>query len=168
MKPTMAAHIRALQDMTVPELREQYREVFGEETRSRHKEFLWKQVAWRLQANEVGDLSERALRRAAELANDADVRLLPPREGFRDRGPAPRERTRVHTFAGPMDGRLPMPGAVLTREYKGREVRVTVLAEGFEHEGKVHRSLSAVAQEVTGAHWNGYHFFGITRRGGVR
>ncbi len=54
MKPTMAAHIRALQDMTVPELREQYREVFGEETRSRHKEFLWKQVAWRIPANRCG------------------------------------------------------------------------------------------------------------------
>jgi len=63
VKPTMAARIRALQDMTVPELREQYREVFGEETRSRHRSFLWKQIAWRLQANEEGDLSERALRR---------------------------------------------------------------------------------------------------------
>jgi hypothetical protein len=60
----MAARIRAL--------REQYREVFGEETRSRHRSFLWKQVAWRLQANEQGDLSERARQRAAELANDAD------------------------------------------------------------------------------------------------
>ena len=55
MKPTMAARIGALREMTVPEPREQYREVFGEETRSRHKEFLWKQVAWRLQANEHGD-----------------------------------------------------------------------------------------------------------------
>ena len=54
MKPTMAARIRALQDMTVLELREQYREVFGEETWSRHKEFLWKQIAWRIQANEQG------------------------------------------------------------------------------------------------------------------
>ena len=168
MKPTMAARIRALQDMTVPELREQYREVFGEETRSRHKEFLWKQVAWRLQANEEGGLSERARRRAAELANEADVRLVAPREGFRERAPAPRERTRVHAFAGSGDGRLPMPGAVLTREYKGREVRVTVLPEGFEHEGTVHRSLSAVAKAVTGAHWNGYHFFGLAPGGGVR
>lgn len=165
MTTTMAARIRALQDMTVPELREQYREVFGEETRSRHKEFLWRRIAWRMQANEEGDLSERALRRAAELANDADVRLLPPREVRPQRGPAPAARTRVHAFAGSGGGRLPMPGAVLVREYKGREVRVTVLDEGFEHEGKVHRSLSAVAKEVTGAHWNGFHFFGIARRG---
>ena len=77
MKTTMAARIRALEDMTVPELREQYREVFGEETTSRHREFLWRRIAWRMQANEHGDLSERALRRAAELAIDADVRLVP-------------------------------------------------------------------------------------------
>jgi hypothetical protein len=75
MKSTMAARIRALQEMTVPELRAKYREVFGEETRSRHKEFLWKQIAWRLQALEEGDLSERARRRAGEIANDADVRV---------------------------------------------------------------------------------------------
>ena len=40
MKPTMAARIRALQEMTVPELRGQYREVFGEESRQYHLEFL--------------------------------------------------------------------------------------------------------------------------------
>ena len=167
MKTTMAARIRALRDLTVLELREQYREVFGEETRSRHKEFVWKQVAWRLQANEEGGFSERARRRAADLANDADVRLVAPREGFRDRTPAPRERTRVHAFAG-TGGRLPTAGAVLTREYKGREVRVTVLEGGFEHEGTVHRSLSAVAKAVTGAHWNGYHFFGLAGAGAGR
>ena len=60
------------------DLRETYHEVFGEETRSRHKEFLWKRIAWRLQANEEGDLSERAKRRAAELANDADIRVRVP------------------------------------------------------------------------------------------
>lgn len=124
MKPTMAARIRALQDMTVPELREQYREVFGEETRSRHKEFLWKQVAWRLQANEQGDLSERARRRAEELADDADVRVRAPKDAFRDGSPPPGGRTRVHAFAGSHDARLPVPGTVLTREYRGREIRV--------------------------------------------
>ena len=65
---TMAARIAALQDMTLADLRETYHEVFGEETRSRHKDFLRKRIAWRLQANEEGDLSERAKRRAAEIA----------------------------------------------------------------------------------------------------
>lgn len=99
MKPTMAARIQGLRDMTVPELREQYREVFGEETRSRHKEFLWKRIAWRIQANEEGDLSERALRRAAEFADDGDLRRVSHRgveeawyAGSRRRAKRPRSR----------------------------------------------------------------------------
>jgi hypothetical protein len=56
-----------------------------------------------------------------------------------------------------------MPGAVLKRDYKGQTVIVTVLANGFEYNGKVYRSLSAVARAVTGTHWNGYHFFGLLK-----
>ncbi len=73
-----ASRLAALQRMTVAELRGKYAEVFGEETRSRHKRHLIRRIAWRLQANEEGDLSERARRRAAELAADSDVRMTPP------------------------------------------------------------------------------------------
>lgn len=58
--------IMSLSRMTVGELREKYLEVFGEETRSHHKDFLRKRIAWRLQALAEGDLSERARRRAEE------------------------------------------------------------------------------------------------------
>ena len=57
-----------------------------------------------------------------------------------------------------------MAGTLLTREYKGRTVQVRVLPDGFEFDGDVYRSLSAVARKVTGAHWNGYHFFGASGR----
>ena len=66
--------------MTMGELRGKYLEVFGEETRSYHKAFLRKRIAWRLQALAEGGLSERARRRAGELANDADLRLRAPRD----------------------------------------------------------------------------------------
>ncbi len=58
-----------------------------------------------------------------------------------------------------------MPGAVLTREYKGERISVTVLDKGFEYDGDVYRSLTAVARAVTGSHWNGYHFFGLNKNG---
>ena len=64
--------IQGLSRMTVGALRARYLEVFGEETRSHHKEFLRKRIAWRLQALAEGDLSERARRRAEALATDAD------------------------------------------------------------------------------------------------
>ena len=68
-----------------------------------------------MQANEEGDLSERARRRAAELANDADLRMMPPRDSKQKTSPNVTERV---TSTG--DNRLPLPGTVLTRLYKGR------------------------------------------------
>ncbi|MCK6481665.1 MAG: DUF2924 domain-containing protein [Planctomycetes bacterium] len=164
MRTTIAARIQALRDMTVHELRTEYARVFGEETRSAHREQLWRAIAWRIQADAEGDLPERVRRQAAELARDADFRTRAPRDPLRGAAPPPEARTARRPFAAPHDARLPLPGTVLTREYRGREVRVTVLDRGFEHEGKVHRSLSAVAKAVTGAHWNGFHFFGIAGR----
>jgi len=162
MNPSMAKEIEALQEMTVFELRDRYIEVFGEETRSRNKRFLQKRIAWGLQAREQGGLSERALRRAEELARESDLRLIAPRG---DRG-ASVGRTVVGRVARTHDRRLPMPGAVITREYRGGTVSVTVLDRGFEYEGQVYRSLTAIARAVTGTHWNGFHFFGLAGKGG--
>ncbi len=147
--------------MTVAELREKYAEVMGEETRSRHKDYLIRRIAWRLQASAEGNLSERARRRAMELAANADVRLTAPRKKTT---PAP-GRTKVAALHIYQDGRLPMPGAVITREYKGQTIEVRVLPHGFEFEGEVYKSLSAVAKAVTGTHWNGYHFFHLGKNG---
>lgn len=57
------------------------------------------------------------------------------------------------------DARLPRPGTALARKYKGRQVRVLVLADGFEFEGEHYGSLSAVAKAITGTHCNGFRFF---------
>jgi hypothetical protein len=151
--------IAILERMTVLELRRKHAEVFGEETRSGNRDYLVKRIAWRLQSLAEGDLSERARHRAQELANDADIRLRAPRMLTE---PAP-ERTRTAAVNVPQDNRVPPPGAVLTRDYKGKTVIVTVLPDGFQHEGTVYRSLSAVAMAVTGTHWNGYHFFGLLK-----
>jgi hypothetical protein len=52
-----------------------------------------------------------------------------------------------------------------TRLYKGRLLEVTVLADGFAYGGQRFATLSAVAKHVTGSHWNGFHFFGLTQKG---
>ena len=162
MSLLLRKELAALDRMTVEELREKHRLVFGEENRSRHKDFLRKRIAWRLQALAEGGLSERARKRAEELANDADIRIRMPA--------APRitpdaeTRTEMLQFIDNRDTRLPMPGAVLARRYRGQDIRVTVLEEGFEFEGEVFRSLSAIAKAVTGSHWNGMLFFGLTKK----
>lgn len=154
------AALKDLNLMTVTLLRERYAEVFGEATRSFNKQHLVKRIIWRLQAMHEGDLSERARRRARELSNDADIRIRPPPVTAMD-GAAGQVLTSPFRVAA--DDRLPMPGALIKREYKGQSIQVRVMPKGFEFQGEVYRSLSAVAQKVTGAHWNGYYFFGLAK-----
>lgn len=55
----------------------------------------------------------------------------------------------------------PMVGTKIVKEYKGKTIEVTVVEEGFSYEGVIFKSLSAVAQKVTGTKWNGLKFFNI-------
>lgn len=153
--------IAALRRMTVPDLRRRYADVFGESSTSRHKQFLIRRIVWRLQANQEGDLSERARRRAMELAADSDIRLTAPRM----KPSIPGGITKASTIQISPDDRLPMPGAIITRRYRGETIEVRVLPHGFEYEGEIYRTLSAVAKRVTGTHWNGYHFFKLGKKG---
>lgn len=152
--------VAAMQRMTVGQLQAKFEIMFGAAPRSRHREWLIRRIAWRAQANAEGDLSERARRRAAELANHADLRVTAP-TGMGDYPKGPRRKRRAK---GPRyDERLPGPGAQLTRQYKGRTIVVTVLENGFEFRGEVLPTLTAIAKLVTGSHWNGFHFFGLTK-----
>src|SRR3954471_24278921 len=92
--------IVALRQMTPARLRERYQEVFGEPSRSGNRQFLFKRIAWRIQSIAEGPLSERARRRAEELARDADIRTTLPRQRKGSAGggrtvtlPAPRSVT---------------------------------------------------------------------------
>lgn len=150
------ATARALGKLTVAELKQRYAEVFGEPTRVNHKQYLVKRIVWRMQALGEGGLTERARRRAVELADDAEIRLTPPRRAKGASGPG----TVVEAaFDAGRSSSFPKPGAVLRREYKGRVIVVRVLPRGFEYEGEVYRSLTAIARKITGAHWNGVSFF---------
>ena len=75
----MRKEIEELSRITVSQLRQKYLEVFGEETRSNHRQFLFRRIAWRIPALAEGGLSERARRRALEIANDADLRIRAPK-----------------------------------------------------------------------------------------
>ena len=154
MHVNVAKEVATLKAMSVGELRVRYAEVFGEPARTGHKVWLIKRIVWRLQALVEGDLSERARRRAAELANDADLRLYPPRSAqvvSSNKASTPNVQQPDH--------RLPPAGRTLRRFYKGRVLHVRILPKGFEFDGVLYQSLSAVAKAVTGSHTNGYLFF---------
>ena len=152
MTKSITAEIEALRAMKVPELVEKYREAFQKEPRVRHKEWLWKRICWRLQERKFGGLTRVAQRRLEELIAEIDIPI------------DERNRTVTGTLSGPVTPSEPTVGTVLTRRYKGRDIRVHVVDGGFEWNGIMYKSLSAVAKAITGTHWNGPLFFGVTRR----
>jgi hypothetical protein len=146
--------VATLQRLTIGQLRQRFVELFGEATAASNRTWLIKRIAWRRQALAEGDLSQRARRRAAELAQDADLRLNPPRGKT-----TPATAPEPVSLPAPSDPRLPPPGTILTRPYKGQQLQVQVLTEGFAYAGRVYASLSAVAKVITGTHTNGFLFF---------
>src|SRR4051794_12777002 len=162
MAKTLAA-IERLRSLNVIALKRRYEELFGEASRSTNRQFLFRRIAWRLQANAEGGLSERARRRAAEIVDDSELRTRAPKEFLPGpvsaSAPCPVDRSHVQR-----DGRLPPPGTLLTRRMDDRQIVVKVLEDGFEFESRRYRSLSAIAREVTGTRWNGLLFFGVAER----
>jgi hypothetical protein len=155
--------IEALRHMTVGQLKEKYREVFGEASRSNHKQFLFRRIAWRIQANAWGGLSERARRRALEIANDSDLRIRAPKNFLKE----DLDETRTVDVHAPTDDpRLPIAGTDLVRRYRGKDIVVRVREDGFEYDGVVYRSLSSAVRVATGTPWNGFTFFGLGGRPG--
>jgi hypothetical protein len=130
--------------------------VFGEyPARTGNKTSLLRRILWRLQALEEGDLSQRARVQATLLANDADLRLFRPKSA---------QSNSLPSLERPSDPRLPKPGAVLNRRYKGQLHPVQVLAQGFAYQNATYHSLSAVAKAITGSHCNGFLFFRLTSK----
>jgi hypothetical protein len=157
MDAHIAKEVAELPRLSFADLRARYVELFAEPTRVGNRPWLVRRIAWRLQALAEGDLSDRARQRAAELANDADLRLLPPKAA--DAPPRPVKASPRPVRKQQTDSRLPQPGAVITRLYKGQTLQVEVLPAGFAYAGTVYTSLSAVAKAITGSHCNGFLFF---------
>jgi Protein of unknown function (DUF2924) len=163
MIPEMAEHIDQLRQMTTAQLRLKYHELFGYASHSNHKGYLFRRLAWRLQSLAEGGLSERARQYARQITEDAELRLCAPKQFG---GPQP--AMRVASASRQVDPRVPAPGTQLIKRYKNETITVTVLEDGFQHGERVYKSLSAIARQVTGTQWNGYSFFALSSRKGLR
>lgn len=156
---SIAKQIEALEKMTVGQLAERYREVFGVPTRTRNKDYLRKKICWRIQALAEGGLPQGALAKIEELAPTAPVRW---------RSPLPDTKDAVELVATPKpierDPRLPAPGSTVVRAHHGVEHRVTVHEQDFEYQGQRYQSLSQIARLISNTPWNGFLFFGLQRR----
>ncbi len=159
MNAELNRHIDQLRQMTTAQLQLKYRELFGQASHSNHKDYLFRRVAWRMQAVAEGGLSERASAYAREIAADPDLRLCAPKKPIEIQ-PA----VRVANASRQLDPRVPPPGTQLIKRYKDETLTVTVLEDGYQYGDRIYKSLSAIARQVTGTQWNGYVFFGLRLR----
>ena len=148
---TIPQQLQELQTLSPAELARRYEALFGKPPRVRNKAFLQRRVGWKLQERAFGGLSDRAKNKLEELIARLDLPLRDPAP------PRPRATPRG-------DSKAPLVGTQLVRKWHDQEIRVEVRDGGFEWNGVLYKSLSAVAKAVTGATWNGRLFFNLTRR----
>lgn len=135
----LATEIAALERMDLDALRQRWRDVVATPLPRCRSPYVFRyEIAWVLQAKVHGDLDARTRRGLRAASKVRDTNCPPP--------PPPALSV----------------GATLLREWRGETHRVKVTAEGFEHRGTVHRSLSSIARAITGVRWSGPRFFQIT------
>ncbi len=152
MQKTISDRIQELKNMDISRIQALYKELYGKDSNGTHKTYLWRKVAYKLQEQKYGNLPAKAQGRLKALIEEYDPinnKVLRP------------DNPLANKQVSAKDKRLPIPGTVIIKEYKGTNYQVKVLEKGFEYTGKIYKTLSAIAKEITGAHWNGYLFFNL-------
>jgi hypothetical protein len=139
--------LAALATMATPDLKQEWRDLFGNEPPAYNQKFLRNRLAYRTQELAFGGLKPATIARLEALGEQLDGGNLTIRRIRADR--------------------KPIAGTTLVREYQGIEHRVTVRADDYEYQGRGFRSLSAIARAITGTRWNGLVFFGLKSRQGA-
>jgi hypothetical protein len=136
----LETEIGRLPDLSLLELRNRWKLLFGHPApKSLRRNFLARAVAYQMQVEAYGGLSPATKRRLREIAKAV-------RNGAAN---AALGSSRIK------------PGTQMIRQWQNTTHTVTASAEGFEWEGRTYKSLSAVANAITGTNWNGFAFFGI-------
>jgi hypothetical protein len=139
----LAKKLKALSEQDTGTLRQEWRRLYRSHPPARiTRDLLVLAIAWKLQARVHGGLTIAQRRKLANIAR-----------AIRENG----------DLSGSTTMRL-KPGARLLREWRGETHTVLVLANGFEWNGRYHRSLSAIAKAITGTPWSGPRFFGLKKK----
>jgi hypothetical protein len=141
MTDPIPARLAALRTTPTPELKTQWRELFGSEPPPFNRRYLESRLAYRIQELTYGGLKPETIRRLEELGDEIEA----------ESRPACKRR----------QNGVPIVGTRLLREWRGVEYVVTVTRDGFEWQGRPYKSLSAIARAITGTRWNGWVFFGL-------
>lgn len=142
--PGVLAQLAALKEASTADLKDQWQALFEGDPPSCNRRYLESRLAYRIQELAWGGLAPATIKRLEAMGEQVDG------------GKKSVRRVRA-------DNR-PVAGTRLVREWQGAEYTVTVLAEGFEWQGRPYKSLSAIARAITGTRWNGPKFFGLQTR----
>jgi Protein of unknown function (DUF2924) len=138
----LEAEIGQLPNLSLLELRHRWKTLFGHPApKSLRRNFLARAVAYQMQVEAYGGLSVATKRRLREIAS----------------------AVRNGDASAILGGSRIRPGTQMIRQWQSTTHTVTALADGFEWDGRTYKSLSAVANAITGSNWNGFAFFGIKR-----
>ena len=143
MTQNIITQLAALKEMSVAELKEQWKKLNESEPPPFNRGYLESRLAYRLQEIAYGGMKKETGKRIQEL----------------------RESISTNRPYKPHNKNRPPIGTILVREHRGIEHRVRVLKDGFEYQGRTFKSLTAVASNIAGVHWNGPMFFGLRRNG---
>lgn len=150
-KESVISQIMALNNIPIRELQQKYQKIVGAtDPGTINRTFFIRKIAYRLQELESGGLSAKAQQKISELINQYDPIN---NKAFRQQN--------TLRLKNENDKRLPIPGTLITKLYKGEKSEVRVLEKGFEYKGKVYRTLTAISEAITGCHWSGYDFFNL-------
>ena len=145
MTEQVIGRLAAIKTMDIVALKGMWRALFAAEPPPYNRKFLESRLAYRVQELAYGGMKPETLKRLAALAEE-----LESHSGAR----------------GMRSDNRPIAGTRLMREWQGVEHCATVLADGYEYDGRPYKSLSAIARSITGTRWNGLVFFGLKSQRG--
>lgn len=148
----LVAHLAQIQALSTGQLRAEFQRLSGRPTGSWNRVWLRRKTSWLIQASQ------------RQTADGVELPTLVPEVRDQPRSPRLDAPIMVGTGRGVRDPRLPRAGTEIVRNYRGLRLTVRVLEGGYEWNDQTYSSLSAVAKAITGCHWNGRLFFGLTRR----
>ena len=142
----ISARLAELRTLGMPALRGEWRRLFRRDAPRSSRDQMIRVIAYRIQETAFSGLPNAVERRLAKLTAT-----------FKSEG----------RIVAPSPRKVKL-GARLIREWRGRTHVVSVVDGGFEYAGKTFPSLTAIAVEITGAHWSGPRFFGLVQRRGAK
>lgn len=157
MSDSVLRQVADLQNLTYEQLRDLWQTLNGGQPPAYNRKYIISRLAYRIQEIAYGGLSDDARKKMQDILKESGLNADGCDSPSRRKQRATRQRQNA-----------PITGTRFVREWNGRQCEVTAVHNGFEFEGRIYRSLTAVAKAITGTHWNGRIFFGLEKRKNVR